>query len=177
MADASAIETANAAVQLNKDATQRAASKEPKPVDVQALMNSDPRFIARLIQQLDTQMRNMQDEKRRRQEAIAADTEELTRIDKEIATHVQPRLDALAKALLQKEQMRTELRQQLETQSKTFSSVEKDAQNLLLKALHAGRKVTRENASGLLKEVRGYNAAEPTTKLIKSSRQKAPKPS
>lgn len=37
--------------------------------------------------------------------------------------------------------------------------------------------VQRENASGLLKEVRGYNAAEPTTKLIKSSRQKAPKPS
>ena len=79
-------------MQLNKHATQRAASKEPKPVDVQALMNSDPRFIARLIQQLDTQMRNMQDEKRRRQEAIAADTEELNRIDKEIATHVQPRL-------------------------------------------------------------------------------------
>ena len=37
--------------------------------------------------------------------------------------------------------------------------------------------VQRENASGLLKEVRGYNAAEPTTKLIKSSKQKAPKPS
>ncbi len=55
-------------------------------------MNSDPRFIARLIQQLDTQMHNMQDEKRRRQEAIAADTEELNRIDKEIATHIQPRL-------------------------------------------------------------------------------------
>jgi len=35
----------------------------------------------------------------------------------------------------------------------------------------------RENASGLLKEVRGYNAAEPTTKLIKSSRQRAPQPS
>jgi len=39
------------------------------------------------------------------------------------------------------------------------------------------RCVQRENASGLLKEVRGYNAAEPTTKLIKSSRQKASKPS
>jgi methyl coenzyme M reductase subunit C-like uncharacterized protein (methanogenesis marker protein 7) len=50
--------------------------------------------------------------------------------------------DALAKALLQKEQMRIELRQQLDTQSKTFSNVEKDAQTLLLKALHAGRKVT-----------------------------------
>ena len=38
--------------------------------------------------------------------------------------------------------MRTDLRQQLEKQSKTFSNVEKDAQALLLKALHAGRKVT-----------------------------------
>ena len=32
----------------------------------------------------------------------------------------------------------------------------------------------RENASGLLKEVRGYNAAEHTTKLIGSSRRKQP---
>ncbi len=85
-------ETATTGLQVNQDATQRAASQEPKPVDIQALMNSDPRFIARLIQQLDTQMHNMQDEKRRRQEAIAADTEEMNRIDKEIATHIQPRL-------------------------------------------------------------------------------------
>ena len=61
-------------------------------MDVQALMSSDPRFIARLIQQLDTQMHGMQDEKRRRQEAIIADTEEIARLDKEIATHIQPRL-------------------------------------------------------------------------------------
>ena len=50
--------------------------------------------------------------------------------------------DTLAKDLQEKEQMRTVLKQQLETQSKTFSSVEKDAQTLLMKALHAGRKVT-----------------------------------
>ena len=50
--------------------------------------------------------------------------------------------DALDKRLQQKEQTRTALRQQLETRSKTFSNVEKDAQALLLKALHAGRKVT-----------------------------------
>ena len=50
--------------------------------------------------------------------------------------------DALAKGLQEKEQIRTVLKQQLETQSKTFSSVEKDAQTLLMKALHAGRKVT-----------------------------------
>lgn len=46
------------------------------------------------------------------------------------------------KRMQQKEQTRTALKQQLETQCKTFSNVEKDAQALLLKALHAGRKVT-----------------------------------
>lgn len=50
--------------------------------------------------------------------------------------------DNMNKRLQQKGQTRTALRQQLETQSKTFSNVEKDAQALLLKALHAGRKVT-----------------------------------
>ena len=50
--------------------------------------------------------------------------------------------DTLNQRLQQKEQTRTALRQQLETQSRTFSNVEKDAQALLLKALHAGRKVT-----------------------------------
>ena len=55
-------------------------------------MKSDPRFIARLIAQLDSQMHGMQDEKKRRQEAIAQDNEEMQRIDKEIATHIQPRL-------------------------------------------------------------------------------------
>ena len=50
--------------------------------------------------------------------------------------------DALAKGIQEKEQMRADLKQRLETQSKTFSSVEKDAQMLLLKAMHAGRKVT-----------------------------------
>jgi len=79
-------------LQLNKDASQHTATEAAKPVDIQALMKSDPRFIARLIQQLDSQMHNMQDEKRRRQEAISADTEEMQRIDKEIATHIQPRL-------------------------------------------------------------------------------------
>ncbi|KAL3137646.1 hypothetical protein ABBQ38_004922 [Trebouxia sp. C0009 RCD-2024] len=144
MAEAASVEAPTAAMSHSKDAVP----SDTKPVDVQALMKSDPRFIARLIQQLDTQMHNMQDEKKRRQQ------------------------DTLNKRLQQKEQKRTALRQQLETQSKTFSSVEKDAQALLHKALHAARKVTRENASGLLKEVRGYNAAEPTTQLIKGKHRK-----
>ena len=82
-------EAATDVLQVNRDATRSTAAK---PMDVQALMNSDPRFIARLIQQLDTQMHGMQDEKRRRQEAMTADTEEVARLDKEIATHIQPRL-------------------------------------------------------------------------------------
>ena len=75
---------------LNKDAVKGEAPKDTKSVDVQALMKSDPRFIARLIQQLDSQMHCMQDEKKRRQQAIQEDTEELQRIDKDISTHIQP---------------------------------------------------------------------------------------
>lgn len=84
-------ESAAAAINLNKDAGQSTAANI-KPVDIQALMKSDPRFIARLIQQLDTQMHNMQDEKTRRQQAMKEDTEELQRTDKEISTHIQPGL-------------------------------------------------------------------------------------
>ena len=79
------------ASQPNKAASHDSASVT-KRVDVQALMQSDPRFIARLISQLDSQMHGMQDEKKRRQQAIASDAEEVQRIDKEIATHIQPRL-------------------------------------------------------------------------------------
>ena len=79
-------------MELKKKANQDTAQHDAKPVDIQALMKSDPRFIARLIQQLDSQMHNMQDEKRRRQQAIKEDTEEMQRIDKEFSTHIQPGL-------------------------------------------------------------------------------------
>ena len=75
---------------VSTDTGPGAVPTAAKPVDVQTLMKSDPRFIARLIQQLDSQMHNMQDEKKRRQQAITEDTEEMQRIDQEIKTHVQP---------------------------------------------------------------------------------------
>ena len=83
-------ETATAAMNVSKDTGSTAAPTNAKPVDVQTLMKSDPRFIARLIQQLDSQMHNMQDEKKRRQQAVKEDTEELQRIDHEIKLHIQP---------------------------------------------------------------------------------------
>lgn len=85
-----AAETATAAMNVSTDTGSGAVPTAAKPVDVQTLMKSDPRFIARLIQQLDSQMHNMQDEKKRRQQAITEDTEEMQRIDQEIKTHVQP---------------------------------------------------------------------------------------
>lgn len=85
-----AAETATAAMNVSTDTGSGAVPPAAKPVDVQTLMKSDPRFIARLIQQLDSQMHNMQDEKKRRQQAITEDTEEMQRIDQEIKMHVQP---------------------------------------------------------------------------------------
>lgn len=83
-------ETATAAMNVSKATGSSAALTNAKPVDVQTLMKSDPRFIARLIQQLDSQMHDMQDEKKRRQQAMKEDTEEMQRIDQEIKTHIQP---------------------------------------------------------------------------------------
>ena len=85
-------EAATAAMNVSKDANSSAAPTNAKPVDVQTLMKSDPRFIARLIQQLDSQMHNMQDDKKRRQQAVKEDTEEMQRIDQEIKMHIQPGL-------------------------------------------------------------------------------------
>lgn len=65
---------------------------QPTKVDVKALMSADPRFIARLIQQLDAQMHAMQDEKKRRERSMTEDHAEIERINKEISTHVQPQL-------------------------------------------------------------------------------------
>ena len=61
-------------------------------MDVKALMSADPRFIARLIQQLDAQMHAMQDEKKRREGNMTDDLAEIERINKEINTHVQPQI-------------------------------------------------------------------------------------
>ena len=83
-------ETATAAMNVSKDTGSSAAPTNTKPVDVQTLMKSDPRFIARLIQQLDSQMHDMQDEKKRRQQAVKEDTEAMQRIDQEVKMHVQP---------------------------------------------------------------------------------------
>lgn len=55
-------------------------------------MSADPRFIARLIQQLDAQMHAMQDEKKRREGSMSEDLTEIERINKEISTHVQPQI-------------------------------------------------------------------------------------
>lgn len=59
---------------------------------MKALMSADPRFIARLIQQLDAQMHAMQDEKKRKEGSMTEDLAEIERINKEISTHLQPQI-------------------------------------------------------------------------------------
>lgn len=50
--------------------------------------------------------------------------------------------DSLGRQLQKKEKLREDIKQQLEKQTNSFDRVEKDAQALLHKALHAGRKIT-----------------------------------
>lgn len=54
--------------------------------------------------------------------------------------------DTLTLQLQTKEKLREQIKQQLEKQTTSFDKVEKDAQALLQRALHAGRKITVQHA-------------------------------
>lgn len=54
--------------------------------------------------------------------------------------------DTLVRGLQTKEKLRDDIKQQLEKQTTSFDRVEKDAQALLQKALHANRKITVQHA-------------------------------
>jgi hypothetical protein len=59
---------------------------------IKVLMRRDPRFIGRLITQLDKHMHAMMFEKHQRLEQIRADEEALAKIDATIASHITPNL-------------------------------------------------------------------------------------
>lgn len=54
--------------------------------------------------------------------------------------------DVLTRQLQTKGKLRDDIKQQLDKQTTSFDRVEKDAQALLHKALHAGRKITVQHA-------------------------------
>lgn len=73
-------------------ATAKASTSAQSPDKMKQLMNSDPKFIGRLINGLDANMGKMLLQKKARLDEIAADQAEIDRIDAMIKSHVTPNM-------------------------------------------------------------------------------------
>ncbi|GFH30280.1 uncharacterized protein HaLaN_29101 [Haematococcus lacustris] len=59
---------------------------------IKQLMKGDPKFIARLIEQLDKQMHGLMLQRQKRQAQLDADLKEMAQLDHTIATNIAPNL-------------------------------------------------------------------------------------
>eukprot|EP00878_Enallax_costatus_P033225 GHUV01036626.1.p1 GENE.GHUV01036626.1~~GHUV01036626.1.p1 ORF type:complete len:161 (+),score=62.02 GHUV01036626.1:313-795(+) len=140
---------------------------------IRELMRRDPKFIARLISQLDKQMHKMMHEKHKRMEEIKADTAALQKIDDTIGTHIMPCLTRLEQDIAEKQQLREQVAQQLESDMDRFKRMEREAAALISKTRHINSKLQAKTAQAALQEARGYTSTVPTTELIRSKKQPA----
>lgn len=139
---------------------------------IKTLMRRDPKFISRLISQLDKQMHGMLESKQRRVEQMNQDQEEVDKINQIIASHVQPKLNTLNEDIKHKTALREHLQKQLDIEMANFRNLEREAANLIQKARITGGKLMRNTASQRLQEARGFNATQPTTALLRESSKK-----
>ncbi|WIA31003.1 hypothetical protein OEZ86_001044 [Tetradesmus obliquus] len=138
---------------------------------IKELMRRDPKFIARLISQLDKQMHKMMLEKHKRSEEIKADQAALDKIDTTISTHIQPCLTRLEQDIQYKQALREQVAGQLQGDMQRFKDMEREAAALISKARHANSKLMGKTAQAALQEARGFTATVPTTELIKGKKQ------
>ncbi|GLC55314.1 hypothetical protein PLESTB_000971500 [Pleodorina starrii] len=87
-------------------------SKDPEKIKI--LMKRDPKFITRLITQLDKSMHALILEKMRRREAIAAAEKEIEQINETIRTHVKPNLERLDSSIVTKRELRDNLAKEID---------------------------------------------------------------
>ncbi|GFH29481.1 uncharacterized protein HaLaN_28144 [Haematococcus lacustris] len=83
---------------------------------IKQLMKGDPKFIARLIEQLDKQMHGLMLERQKRQAQLDADLKEMAQLDHTIATNIAPNLEEAASLLQATRSMTSKLRRNTASQ-------------------------------------------------------------
>eukprot|EP00877_Chromochloris_zofingiensis_P004964 jgi/Chrzof1/14469/Cz09g03320.t1 len=144
---------------------------EGKKDKIRELMSRDPKFIARLITQLDTQMHKMMREKYKRSQAVKEDQEALTKLEAVISTHVTPNLEKVNDDLQQKQQMKEQVQKQLDAELANLKNLEREAAALISRARHASGKLMGKTASDSLQEARGFTSTTPTTQIIRAKKK------
>lgn len=138
---------------------------------IRTLMQNDPKFITRLITQLDNQMKSIADQKQKRLDQIAADEEEIRQIDNAIERHIKPNLDRLSEGIRSKDLVRDEAAKGLAEQTKNLRDLERDAAALILAARTKSTKLHRKTAADRLTEARGFNCSTPTTTILRGTKR------
>lgn len=140
------------------------------PLFVRRTHVQDPKFIGRLIGQLDSNMSRMIDDKHKRVTQIEEDTKELARLEEFINSNVQVSMDKLKADLAAKKEVRDRLQKQLDDQGERVKSMMQDATSIAMNARHVAATLRRKMANATLAEARGFTTTIPTTELIKGSR-------
>ncbi|GBF92174.1 hypothetical protein Rsub_05256 [Raphidocelis subcapitata] len=158
-------------------ATAGAGSPDEGEVDVAGLLNQrdkiktlmrrDPRFIGRLITQLDKHMHKMMAEKHERLEQIRADEEALATLDATVASHITPNLERLEVTIAEKTAQRAAIEAALAQQLSNCRDLGKEVSALVSRARHTSSKLRSKTASDRLQEARGFTSTVPTTQLIR----------
>ena len=133
-----------------------AADKE-KEAKTKAMMKQDPKFIGRLIGGLDGAAQKMAEEKRKRNEQIAADQKELDQINAMIASHVSPNMRKLEENIRQRTELRDQLIKSQAEQKASLVSMSTDANSLVRNIMSKTSKLMRDTASQKLEEQRGFS--------------------
>lgn len=97
---------------------------------------------------------------------IAADREELARIDAELSSY-RKKLEDVQSELKEKTEKRDKLKEDHESSAGRIKGTVKGAADLLQQARIMSRKISRQSASDRLTESRGYTSTVPTTTLVK----------
>ncbi|GMH39626.1 hypothetical protein BSKO_07524 [Bryopsis sp. KO-2023] len=134
------------------------------------LMKRDPKFITRLISDLDKSMHKMLGEREMRRQRIERNLAEINRINGEVDAHIMPNLSRLREDVKSKKELSEHLKKEIGKQGLTFTNLERNAAALLRKATHSSRGITRTVASNSLQETRGFRCDIPTTTLIKTKK-------
>ncbi|KAG2493954.1 hypothetical protein HYH03_007884 [Edaphochlamys debaryana] len=146
------------------------------PEKIKILMRRDPKFITRLISELDKSMHKVLREKAKRKQEIEDAEKEIEKIDEEIKTHITPNVARLESAIASKSALREHLKQQCDSEFNKVKNLEAEARALIQKSRHTAGKLMRNTAQQRLEEARGFNTSQPTTALLAASGKKPAKP-
>ncbi|KAG2425834.1 hypothetical protein HXX76_013459 [Chlamydomonas incerta] len=131
------------------------------------LMKRDPKFIERLITQLDKNMHKMMLQKKAKVDEIAEAEKEIETINSQIKSHITPNLERLEVSIKSKRELRDQVKQQCDAEFAKVKNLEAEARALIQKSRHTAGKLYRATATQRMEEARGFSSSVPTTTLLR----------